>query len=243
MTNPHAHRMPELTAAARRAAANPEHIWDRKAIDWPLTTESVVIEVGGYIGRWALQIMERYHPHLYVFEPQVWAAETCRAVLEGGATVLTHGLGAEDATLPMGAWETDGCSFVKPGLGIPGTFGVMKEVGKALKELGISQIDLMMINIEGGEYTLIPHMLDKGILPQRLMVQFHTFVDGYGTQLASIHERLEGLGYTVPWTYGVMLTAWERKEGASNSGGMGDGQTSPAQTIPTPRRSGRKKRS
>lgn len=214
MTNPHAHRIKELAEEARAAAANPEHPWDRQAIDWPLTKESVVVEVGGYKGRWALQIAERYHPHLYVFEPQVWAARVCEEVLGREATVLTYGLGVENATLPMGAWETDGCSFVKPGLGIPGTFGVMREVGADFKALGITSIDLMMINIEGGEYELIPHMLDKGIFPSRLMVQFHTFVDEYGMKLAHIHERMEQLGYTIPWTYGVMLTAWERQEGS-----------------------------
>lgn len=210
MNNPHEHRIVELAAAARQAAATIQHPWDARSLEWPLTGESTVIEVGGYIGRWALQIAERYHPRLYVFEPQVWAARVCEEVLGDKARVFFYGLGTETTALSMGEWETDGCSFVKQGLGIPGTFGVMREMAADFRALGITHIDAMMMNIEGGEYSLIPHMLDQGIFPQRLMVQFHTFADPDGVQAAHIHERMAHLDYTVPWTYGAQLTAWER---------------------------------
>jgi hypothetical protein len=203
-------RLAELVAETRAAAASIEHPWDQRALDWPLTTESVVVEVGGYKGRWALQIAERYQPRLYVFEPQPWAARVCEAVLGKAATVYTYGLGTEYATLPMGAWETDGCSFVREGPGAPGTFGVMREIAADFRDLGIGHIDLMTMNIEGYEYTLIPHMLDQGILPARLMVQFHSFADPDEGKLVQIHERMAAAGYTVPWTYGLQLTAWER---------------------------------
>lgn len=213
--NPHAHRLEELAAYTRARAANPEHIWDRRAIDWPLTSESVVVEVGGYTGRWALQIAERYHPHLFIFEPQPWAWATCCAVLGDRAEVRCYGLGVADSNLPMGGWETDGCSFVKPGLNIPGMTGEIREISKAFQELGIGVVDLMMVNIEGYEYILVPHMLDRGILPLRLMIQFHTFADELGIKQAQIFERLAELGYTVAWTYGPKLTAWEQKKEAS----------------------------
>lgn len=210
MSNPHAHRMDELVREARASAANPEHVWDQKAIDWPLTTESVVVEVGGYKGRWALQIAERYHPRLFVFEPQPWAYEVCRVALGDSATVLNYGLGVRADTLQMGEWETDGCSFVKTPQG--DGVGRIEEIATAFEILDITTIDLMLMNIEGYEYTLLPHMLNTGILPKRLMVQFHTFIDQYGMALAHIHAALEARGYHIVWTYGVMLTAWERDE-------------------------------
>lgn len=192
-------------------AANPEHEWDRRALDWPLTQESVVVEVGGYKGRWALQIAERYQPRLYVFEPQAWAAAVCREVLGDRATVLEYALGVEGngddgIAVPMGEWETDGCSLIKPGR----DWVTMHEIGTAMRFWGLSHIDLMLINIEGYEYQLIPHMLDQGILPTRLMVQFHTFADPSGMRQATIYEKLAALGYRIAWTYGVVLTAWER---------------------------------
>lgn len=210
MTNPHAHRMAELVAEAKASAANPEHVWDRRAIDWPLNSDSTVVEVGGYKGRWALQIAERYHPRLFVFEPQLWAYAVCKAALGDSATVLPYGLGDSTGRLQMGEWETDGCSFVKTPQG-DGS-GDMREISDAFDALEIDHIDLMLMNIEGYEYTLLPHMLRYDVWPKRLMVQFHTFSDQYGMALAQIHARLEQLGYHIVWTYGVMLTAWERDE-------------------------------
>lgn len=207
MSNPHAHRMDELVAEVKASAADPVYVWDRKALDWPdLTPDSVVVEVGGYKGRWALQIAEHYHPRLYVFEPQPWAFATCEAVLGDQATVLPFGLGAISDMLPMGEWETDGASFVKHGE----HYGLIREISRAFKDHTITTIDLMLMNIEGYEYTLLPHMLSKGILPKRMMVQFHPFADQDGMALAHIHAALDQLGYRIVWTYGVMLTAWER---------------------------------
>jgi FkbM family methyltransferase len=181
----------------RARAANPEHEWDRRALDWPLTKESTVVEVGGYCGRWALQIAERYGPRLFVFEPQIWAADVCRAVLADSATVLNYGLGDKDCVLPMGQWETDGCSFVNV-TGPQANFGEIREIEDAFMELHIATPDLMLMNIEGYEYTLIPYMLSVGIRPKRLMVQCH----------GDMIDRIDG--YRMLWTYGMVLTAWER---------------------------------
>jgi FkbM family methyltransferase len=199
--------MSDLADAARHAAATIEHPWDQRAIEWPLTQESVVIDVGGYIGRWALQIVERYHPRLYVFEPQPWAADVCRDVLGDNATVLPFGLGAESGSMPMGRYETDGCSFLREDA--PVVTCPIREIGETLQKIGISTIDLMMMNIEGYEYILLPHMLDQGILPQRLMVQFHPF-DAYVAQTGPLQQRMEQAGYRASWAYGLILIAWEK---------------------------------
>lgn len=189
----------------RDAASRFDHVWDWRAIDWPLDFSSVVVEVGGYKGRWALQIAERYHPRLFVFEPQPWACNVCRAVLGNRAQVYNVALGDQDGTFPMGDWEGDGCSFVKPGAGE----GQMREIGGMLDQCLIRhRIDLMLVNIEGYEYTLLPHMFDQGIYPERLMVQFHKFADPEEHGARAIQQRMTGR-YRLAWDYGV-LTAWER---------------------------------
>lgn len=190
-------------AETRAAAANPEHDWDRRALEWPLTKRSVVVEVGGYKGRWALQIAERYGCKLYVFEPQAWAADVCKAVLGERAMVFDYALGATAGAMLMGDYETDGCSLVKAGAEHPVT---VVEIGATFRQFKISRIDLMLMNIEGYEFTLIPHMLSQGIKPTRLMVQVHEFAGNAG----AIQEALAAHGYKILWTYGTMLTAWER---------------------------------
>jgi FkbM family methyltransferase len=199
--------MTTLADETRAAALNIDHDWDRRALEWPLTRDSVVVEVGGYKGRWALQIAERYAPRLFVFEPQEWAAHVCQEVLGEQATVLPFALGDRYGTFLMSEWETDGCTFVKSS-GHPAD---MCEISKVFQHYELTHIDLMLMNIEGYEYTLIPHMLDRGILPARLMVQFHTFADPTGERERMIKEQLAQQGYRETWTYGAVLTAWERR--------------------------------
>lgn len=199
-------RLGQLIAEVRDAAATPEHEWDRRALDWPLTRDSVVVEVGGYKGRWGLQIAERYAPRLFVFEPQPWAAAVCRAVLKGKALVLPYALGVSAGVALMGEWETDGCSLLKAGAEHQVE---MVEIGATFRQLAITHVDLMLMNIEGYEYVLLPHMIEHGILPQRLMVQFHEYEAG-PSATESVFALLASAGYQVAWTYGAVLTAWER---------------------------------
>lgn len=191
-------------AYTRARAATIEHEWDQKALDWPgLTTDAIVVEVGGYTGRWALQMAERYWPKLYVYEPQAWAAEVCRAVLRPyGAFVFEYGLGVRDERLPMTCYETDGCTFVAGS----GPAGQLRDAAVVLP----SPIEIMLINIEGYEYTLIPYLMEKRIYPHRLMVQFHAHADSDGSGTARVYEALAGAGYAQLWSYGLTLMAWER---------------------------------
>jgi len=191
---------------AKQAAENPEHAWDKKAMDWPLTAESIVLEVGSFKGRWALQIAQKYNPRLFCFEPQSWAWEVTKQVLtDYNAKVFNFGLGTRSAMLPMAFYGTDGCRFAEkgePDHTAPKVLGQMHEISAALGGLGISRIDLMLVNIEGYEYTLIPHMFAQGIFPLRLMVQFHT-----GNYLDL--KRQIDKHYDLLWHYGRKLSAWE----------------------------------
>lgn len=180
-------------------AARLDNEWDERAVEWPLTATSTVVEVGGYCGRWALQILERYNADVFVFEPQCWAFEVCRAVLGDRAFVFSYGLGIEEGHFPMGKTGTDGCTFVA---GSDGD-GQMREIGAAFRELDIAHIDLMLINIEGYEFTLIPHMFAQGIFPHTLMVQMH----GSDEQTDALRALLAA-HYAPLWDYGYVLSAW-----------------------------------
>lgn len=195
-----------MVSDVRRRAARFDYVWDERAVDWPdLPPGATVIDVGGYTGRWALQMADRYQPRLFVFEPQPWAAAVCTEALGGRATVLPYGLGDRTDRMLMGAWETDGASLVKPGA----QWVEIREIRQAFRALKIKTIDLMLMNIEGYEYTLLPHMFDRGIRPRRLLVQWHPFtleMQETGRAIDALRTRL---GYRVLWDYGAVLSAWE----------------------------------
>lgn len=197
---------------AKESAERFDNEWDRLAVHWPLTSESVVFEIGSFKGRWAYQIATRYNPRLYCFEPQGWAYQVTKNVLEGyNAQVFNFGLTAHGGACLLENYGTDGARFW-----VGADYATAQKnlpevpsysVDHFVTESGVGKIDLCLINIEGYEYTLIPYMMAKNIKPHWLMVQCHGNLADY--------QKLRDLlsqSYNVLWDYGMTLTAWEIKK-------------------------------
>jgi len=109
----------------------------------------------------------------------------------------------------MGEFETDGASFLPR----PRNQGVgeMVRIDTFLAVSSIESIDLMLINIEGYEYDLLPFMIKKGIMPRirNLMVQFHLFADPSGSATVGLRKSI-GATHDILWDYGSTLVAWRR---------------------------------
>lgn len=157
---------------------------------WPLIhffrlePGDTVVVAGAYTGKLMAALLELY-PGVNVvgFEPQLWAWELAIARLGRDYPVMRwqvypFGLGDETrAGVPMGEFATDACSFINVGEGSREQgFGNLVEAGEALAPLG-SKISLMILNMEGYEFRLLPYLMKKGLLGQvkRLAVQWHPF--------------------------------------------------------------------
>lgn len=186
---------------------------DAASFDWPLTPESVVFEVGGYEGRWATEIARRYGPRLYVFEPQAWAFERCQAALQDypAARVFNFGLGDRSGEFPMGDFETDGASFVKGADVRAQGSGWLEEFGAFCEAEGLREIDLLLLNVEGYEFTLVPHLVERDWMGRirYFMAQFHELA-GRDDHAESLFAQIE-VSHRLLWEFGLVLRAWERR--------------------------------
>lgn len=204
----------------------PEDI-QQLARDWPLwqrfslPPKPVIVIVGAYQGK-AMDLMGRLFPdysRIVGFEPQEWAYLAARDRLDRRRQIwlMPAGLGPETIEhAQMGEWHTDAASFVNTG---PGTreqgTGKIAEADTALRAMLLSHIDLMIMNIEGGEYALLPHLRETHWLERidRLAVQWHLNLPG--VPLDAMESELGRLGelYTLEydnrptWTYHVKVTA------------------------------------
>lgn len=197
---------------------------DRRSFEWPLTSSSLVIEVGGFKGRWASEIVRRYGCRIHVFEPQVWAAEkAAEAMRKTGMSrweVHQYGLStrADVGVHEMGAWGTDGCSILKDAAYMETYEGSRDKTDTgqfraAMPVLGaFPDIDLLLMNIEGYEYRLLPELIEGGILAhiRSLAVQFHEAYESEGE-----YERLcDSIMWThddLGWNLGRPLMGWRRR--------------------------------
>lgn len=179
------------------------------ALNWEINDRSTVWEIGGFEGRWAGQIVERFDPFMEIFEPQGWAVRKLNERFQGNDKVTIHpfGLWVMDVKLPLYHMETDGASLINP--------GVHSEVldFRDVYPLMDEDVDLCLMNIEGAEFILLPYMIANGLMNnfRYFWCQFHPGLlqDGEVRYLR-IHEGLKAT-HKVKWNFYPTAVAWERK--------------------------------
>ena len=183
-------------------------------LDYPeLNESSVVFDLGGYVGDFAQAINEKYGCKVYLFEPHPQFYEVCKQRFADNDKVipLNYGLSDEDGEFLLSD-SVDGSSFLNPNHAGKGSFSCkIKEVLGVLDELGIKTIDLMKINIEGGEYPLLTHLAHKNrlALVSEYQIQFHDFIP----QAISIRNNIiEALSQTHQrtWCYVFVWENWKK---------------------------------
>lgn len=181
------------------------------ALDWPIDEDSKVWEIGGYEGRWAAQIAEKFDPTIHIFEPQDWAYKKLSNRFWDNEKVFIYpwGLWIDDAHLPLHHYETDGASLMNEGgLSQDCVFRDLYDTLKAEPK----DIDVALMNIEGAEFILIPYMVGLGLMKRfrYFWCQFHTFADPSGRRKGEIYNGLQ-LTHKVIWDFYPTAVAWERK--------------------------------
>lgn len=154
---------------------------------------STVVIIGAYKGITMELMDELYHPaHIYGFEPQDWAAQEAANRLQGrdNCQVYNVALGIGEDKYTMGEWGTDACSLINTG---PQSreHGTVQMMPAELYFANIPHSDLVIMNIEGYEYTLLSHLRQHSILPtiDRLAVQWHLGLESDGQVTAEIMDR------------------------------------------------------
>lgn len=140
-----------------------------------LSSSSVVMELGAYHGEWTKNIHDKYGCMVYAYEPVESCYNKCVEVMGKRRKVRLMNYGLSDKTDTTTIYlNNDGSSMTK----ISDKTSAIKVVD-VLEELnGIgTDIDLMHVNIEGEEYSLLKRILDSGKMGaiKTLLVQFHYY--------------------------------------------------------------------
>ena len=88
----------------------------------------------------------------------------------------------------------------------------LRETKKFLSDNDHRRIDLMKINIEGGEYELLDHLVEVGLISdiKNIQVQFHHFVPNAEERMKSIHGELERT-HMLTYQYKFLWENWKLK--------------------------------
>lgn len=184
----------------------------RFRFDYDLNPDSFVMDLGGYEGQWASDIYSRYRCKLAVFEPVSGYAESIRTRFRLNDQIETFEFG-------LGASTRDETIYIR-GAG-SSTYGKKSEaeamrivdVAQWFADNAISNVDLMKINIEGGEFELLERMLESDLIRRvrDLQIQFHNISFDATSRMERIKEGLS-LTHTPSYLYKFVWENWTRKD-------------------------------
>lgn len=183
-------------------------------LDYPnLTQESIVFDLGGFLGDFAQAIHDKYGCRVYVFEPHPQYYQKCveRFAENEKVMPLNFGLSDEDGSFLLSD-SADGSSFLNPNHAQNvGLTCELREIFGVLGELGVDHIDLMKINIEGGEFPLLLHIAAHKKLDcvTDFQVQFHNFIPDANALRDRISNDLSQT-HTRTWCYPFVWENWTK---------------------------------
>jgi FkbM family methyltransferase len=183
-------------------------------LNYPLSKDSIVFDLGGYHGDFAAAIHKQYECKVYIFEPVQEFYSKCVARFKGNNKIvcLNYGLSVSDGWLDIGLAD-NGSSFDSPHAQGAVERAQIRSIVDCIRELGIAKIDLMKINIEGGEFDVLPSIIESGDINkvQYLQVQFHNFVDHAEERRNVIRNELQQT-HTEMWNYDFIWESWKLKD-------------------------------
>ena len=186
--------------------------------NYSLNKNSIVFDIGGFKGDFASDLFARMPCDLYVFEPvkQNYLIIKKRFKLNNMIKVFPFGLSNKTELTDMEVNGESSSTFTS-GIDEAATNTIEKvklvDIVEFINESNISKIDLMKINIEGGEYDLLQRLLDKDKVRniKYLQIQFHNLNKNSTQKKEDIRNALQNT-HTCEYCYQFIWENWIRKD-------------------------------
>ena len=184
-------------------------------LEYPdLNTESIVFDVGGFRGDFAEKIYQKFQCYVYIFEPHpLFYRELVDKFSEyEKVKVFNFGLSSCEGNFAISD-SVDGSSFDNPNIKSKNVITCsVKNIVAVIRELSITQIDLMKINIEGGEYELLNALASANLLKTcvNYQIQFHNFIKESKSKRDHLHLELAKT-HKLDWNYEFVWENWSQR--------------------------------
>jgi len=180
-------------------------------LNYDLNPRSLVLDLGGYEGQWASDIYAKYKCKIFIFEPYQPYAENIRRRFEKNPdiTVFDVGLSSVSKEMTLGISDDSSSIFKKSKIVAPIR---LESALSFFERYKIDSVDLMKVNIEGGEFDLLDHLLENKLTDKikNIQVQFHDFVPNAYEWRKKIQERFS-LTHCITYNYDFVWENWELK--------------------------------
>ena len=200
---------PAMYAFMAATAADPDLL-----VEADLDERSTVLDIGAYVGDWSEQIANRYGSTIFRVR-----TEPARVPTPGGAFCRPPGSRVLRVRPRRVRDSEPSLALDGPGSAVdnrPGSFGSievqLRDVAAVIEELGLSQVDLCKMNIEGGEYDVFDRLIGSGLIERLriISVQFHEWHPEAYRRRRAIRRHL-GRTHEEVWNHPFIWELWRRR--------------------------------
>jgi FkbM family methyltransferase len=164
--------------------------------NFPLKQQSLILDLGAYHGDWTHTMVELYHCQAHVFEPNPTAFRQLGKRLSNIKTVHGHAYGLAHKTIEAKLYLQGRESSLYPATkhreNLEFTPIHLHEAKAFFERYRIAWVDLMKLDIEGGEYDLLNHLIETGWIKKikNVLVQFHYHVPNATERIHALQKAL-----------------------------------------------------
>tara|TARA_B100000900_G_C20586468_1_gene719805 strand:+ start:622 stop:1305 length:684 start_codon:yes stop_codon:yes gene_type:complete len=183
--------------------------------EYNLNKNSIVFDLGGYKGDFASKIYNKYKSTIYIFEPieEYYNLIVKRFLNINNVRIYNFGLSSTDEKVKINL-NNDGSSVYFKSESPSSNFKNinLKNIVNFIKKNNVKKIDLMKINIEGGEFEVIPELIKTNLISRvdNLQVQFHEFIDNSKYKRDEIQKKLRKT-HRLTYNYYFVWENWEKQ--------------------------------
>jgi FkbM family methyltransferase len=187
-----------------------------RRLNYPeMDNNSLVMDLGGYIGNFTESIYSRYNCKVMVFEPVNRYYNICNYKFENNdkIEVYKYGLSGVDQKCTISVTGDISSTFVNIESDCEKEIITIKSIGDFFEENSIEKVDLIKINIEGGEYDLLDYLISNPEILKKIkniQVQYHIFIDDHEKRRSLINSELEKT-HERTWNYEWVWENWKIK--------------------------------
>jgi FkbM family methyltransferase len=184
--------------------------------NYELNQDSTIIDLGGYYGIWAELLLQKIFPltpKIILVEPVVEYYNHLVLKFKNNPNVIILNCGVStnnNEELKNLYLSSDGSSTnFKEG---PITKINTLPINKILSDNNVDNVDLIQINIEGDEYSLMEYMINSGIITKfkNIQVQYHLGVDNDRERREEIRNGLITNGFKLKFDYPFVWESWTK---------------------------------
>lgn len=185
-------------------------------LNYDLNDESVIIDLGAYKGIWIDMLLKKISPKkptIILIEPIKEFYEFLKEKFKNQDNIKIMNVGVstnENEIFKEIYLSQDGSSTnFKQGDSLKAKF---IPINKILQEYDVKKVDLMQVNIEGDEYSLMEYMISSKFINKikNIHVQFHYGIDNDIARHEKIRENMELLDFKMNFDYPFVWESWKK---------------------------------